>query len=200
MPGGAADDAATMRRALRLPAALIAAVLLAAALIVAPAAAGEAEDRAALDQLFAQLRLAPDAETAHRIDQQIWLHWTTPSDPVLAARMSDVLEARRAGDGPAAIEMLDRLVVDFPDYAEGWNQRATLNFMTSDFDASLADIDTVLRLEPRHFGALSGRALIYLQQGKRALAVKDMAAALQVHPFLNERFLFPELAQDVTRI
>ena len=72
--------------------------------------------------------------------------------------------------------------------------------MTSDFDASLADIDTVLRLEPRHFGALSGRALIYLQQGKRALAVKDMAAALQVHPFLNERFLFPELAQDVTRI
>ena len=51
----------------------------------------------------------------------------------------------------------------------------------------------MLELEPRHFGALSGRALIYLQQGKRALAIKDMAAAVAVHPFLSERQLFPEL-------
>jgi len=199
LPGGAVDDAATMRRVFRLPAALLAALLLAAAVLVAPAGAGEAEDRAALEQLFAQLRLAPDAETAHRIDQQIWIHWTTPSDPLLAARMADLLAARRAGEILVALEMADGLVRDYPDYAEGWNQRATLHYMTNALDASLADIGEVLKREPRHFGALSGRALIYLQQGKRALAVKDMAAALQVHPFLNERFLFPELSQDITR-
>ena len=51
----------------------------------------------------------------------------------------------------------------------------------------------VLEFEPRHFGALSGRALIYLSQGKRALALKDMSAALAVHPFLSEKQLFPEL-------
>lgn len=184
----------------RACAELIAAMWLAVALFAAPAAAGEAEDKAALDQLFAQLRLAPDAETAHSIDQQIWIHWMTPSDPALAGRMSDVLEARRAGDITAAMELLDSLVGDYPAYAEGWNQRATLHYLLNDFDASLADIDKVLALEPRHFGALSGRALIYLQQGKRALAIKDMAAALELHPFLDERRLFPELLQDVTSI
>ena len=169
-------------------------------MFAAPAGADDATDKAALDQLFAQLRLAPDAETAHAIDQQIWIHWTTPSDPMLALRMVDVLEARRAGDVTAAIEMLDSLVADYPGYAEGWNQRATLYYLANNLEGSLADIDKVLELEPRHFGALSGRALIYLQQGKRALALKDMAAALELHPFLNERRLFPELLQDVTRI
>ncbi len=183
----------------RIRAVLLAATWL-AVLLAAPVLADEAKDKAALDQLFAELRLAPDAQTAHRIDQKIWIYWTTPSDPMLALRMADVLEARRAGDIPAAIELADSLIEDYPTYAEGWNQRATLNFMVGNLEASLADIDKVLQFEPRHFGALSGRALIYLQQDKRALAIKDMAAALELHPFLSERQLFPELLQDVTRI
>ena len=165
-----------------------------------PAVADEAEDRAALDKLFSELKLAPDAETAHAIDQRIWLHWTTPSDPILAGRMGQVLSARRMGDAVEAIDLLNRLVADYPDYAEGWNQRATMYYLIGDFEASMADCAKVLELEPRHFGALSGRALMYLQQGKRALALKDMAAALEIHPFLNERQLFPELQQDVTHI
>lgn len=166
----------------------------------APAHAQEFVDRAALDKLFVQLRAASDATTAHRIDQQIWLLWTTPSDPVLASRMNEVLTARRMGDPVEAIALLDRLVEDYPGYAEGWNQRATMYYLVGDFEASLADCAKVLELEPRHFGALSGRALMYLQQGKRALALKDMAAALEIHPFLNERELFPELQQNITRI
>jgi tetratricopeptide (TPR) repeat protein len=184
----------------RIGVVVIAAAWLAASLLAAPVFADEAKDRAALDALFAELRLAPDAEAAHRIDQKIWIYWTTPSDPMLALRMVDVLEARRAGDITAAIELADRLIEDYPTYAEAWNQRATLRYMAGDLEASLADIDKVLQFEPRHFGALSGRAMIYLQQGKRALALKDMAAALELHPFLAERRLFPELLQDVTRI
>jgi tetratricopeptide (TPR) repeat protein len=165
-----------------------------------PAVAGEAEDKAALDRLFAQLRVAPDAATAHEIDQQIWALWTTPSDPVLAGRIGEALVARNLGDIDGAIRLLDRLVVDYPDYAEGWNQRATLYYVMGDFERSIADCGKVLALEPRHFGALSGRALMYLQQGKRALALKDMAAAVAVHPFLNERALFPELGEPMTQI
>jgi tetratricopeptide (TPR) repeat protein len=124
----------------------------------------------------------------------------TPSDAKLAARMGEALEARRTGDIPGAIVLLTRLIEDYPDYAEAWNQRATMFYLINDFEASLADIEIVLQHEPRHFGALSGRAMIFLQQGKRALAVKAMAAALELHPFLHERQLFPELLQDVTRI
>lgn len=170
--------------------------LLAAALLLAlslPVAAEDARADAALDQLFAQLRIAPDPATAHEIDQAIWAVWTNPSDPALNARMREALLARGTGNIAEALRLLDKLVVDFPDYAEGWNQRATIHYMMGNFDLSLADCARVLALEPRHFGALSGRALIYLQQGKRALALKDMTAALAVHPFLTERRLFPEL-------
>ncbi|MHB1110909.1 MAG: tetratricopeptide repeat protein [Devosia sp.] len=173
---------------------------LALVLLAGPASADESKDKAALDALFAELRLAPDAQAARAIDQRIWIYWTTPSDPELAGRMGEALAARRLGDIPGAIVLLTRLIEDYPTYAEAWNQRATMFYLINDFEASLADIEKVLEYEPRHFGALSGRALIYLQQGKRALALKDMAAALELHPFLNERQLFPELLQDITRI
>lgn len=179
---------------------LLAGLVLGLALLMPAASAQQFVDREALDRLFDELRAAPDADTAHRIDQQIWFYWTTPSDPLLAGRMNEILTARRMGDPVEAILLLNRLIADYPDYAEGWNQRATMYYMVGDFDASIADCAKVLELEPRHFGALSGRALMYLQQGRRALALKDMATALEIHPFLNERRLFPELQQDVTRI
>lgn len=174
--------------------------LLAGAVVAAPAHADEAADRAALDRLFAELRTAPDAAAAQRIDDQIWRIWTSPSDDNLRLRMLDVLEARSNFDLRRALKLLDVLVADFPDYAEAWNQRATIHYMLGDYDASLADIERVLALEPRHFGALAGRVLIYLAEGKRQQALKDMVDALAIHPFLSEKQLFPELQQDMTRI
>ena len=182
-----------------LIAALLGPMLLLLLLTGMARAQGE-RDAQVLDQLFAQLRIAPDANAAHAIDQKIWIAWTSPADPLLAARMREILQLRGGMDLPSALVLLDALVVDYPDYAEGWNQRATIHYLMSDYDASLADIEKVLQFEPRHFGALVGRAVIYRGQGKQALAVKDMAAALALHPFLVERALFPELLDDVTRI
>ena len=193
---------ALMRVVLEL-ARLVLAPLLGLMLIVAFATTslGQTEaERAQLDKLFAELKLAPDAQTANQIDQQIWLIWTLPAEPGLASRMAAILAARNAMDLGGAIRLLDQLVAEYPTYAEGWNQRATIYYMLDNYEASLADIDKVLEFEPRHFGALSGQAMIYLSLGKRPLALKAMAAALAVHPFLNERQLFPELMQDITRI
>lgn len=170
-----------------------------ALLLAIPALAGEAEDRAALDELFVRLARAPDPATAQRIDQQIWMIWTSPSDPDRAGRMAEILDARMAGDVRVALELADHLVADHPDYAEGWNQRATLHFLVGQFDKSLADCDRVLALEPRHFGALSGMTVIHLQMGRRDLALKAISAALAVHPFLSEAGLFPELRREMTR-
>lgn len=175
--------------------------LLFSLLLLLPATAQDtdANQQAALDRLFAQLHRAPDAASANAISNQIWAIWTTPTDPALASRMRDVMEARALLDIQNGIELLDAIVADYPDYAEGWNQRATLYYMIGDFEHSIADCGKVLELEPRHYGALSGRALIYLQQGKRALALRDMRAALALHPFLAEKQLFPELNQQITR-
>jgi tetratricopeptide (TPR) repeat protein len=177
------------------------ALALAALLLLATGAfSDDASDKAELDQLFALLLVAPDAEAAREIDRRIWTIWTNPSDADLAARMFEVAAVQSTGNIPAALLLLDKIVADYPTYAEGWNQRATLYYLIDDYEASLADIDKVLEFEPRHFGALSGRVLIYLAQGKRSEALRDMATALAIHPFLNERQLFPELKEDMIRI
>jgi tetratricopeptide (TPR) repeat protein len=147
----------------------------------------------ALDALFAELRTAPDSRTAQAITIEIWNLWTHPDDPELAARMAEILQRLGMADYPGAVALLDRLVVDHPDYAEGWNQRATAHFLMRNFDQSLADIEKTLQAEPRHFGALAGRALIYLELDQRDLALEAITQALAIHPFLSERGLFPEL-------
>ena len=162
--------------------------------LAAPALADDAADRAALDTLFAELRVAPDAATAKEIDRQIWAYWTRPSDPVLAGRMSEILVARSLGHLPTAIALLDKLVADYPDYAEGWNQRATLYYMLGDFDRSIADCGKVLALEPRHFGALSGLAFMLESMDEPELALEALRMVQELNP--NR----PNIADAVKRL
>ncbi len=165
-----------------------------------PALAATYTDTAALDALFAQLKAAQSADEASAITLKIWQAWFSPNIPALADEMTQVAVASNAGALGAAKHLLDGIVAAYPDYAEGWNQRATIEYELGDMDASLADIAVTLALEPRHFGALSGRVLIYLKEGRHADALKDMIAALAIHPYLSEKQLFPELQQDVTHL
>lgn len=170
-------------------------------LLLVPAAhAADDTYRARLDALFSELKDAPDSSLASQITDQIWSMWMNPDDPTLAGRMSEIAVATANGDRKSALEMLDQVVIDYPDYAEGWNQRATLYFMLGRLDDSLADIDKVLKLEPRHFGALAGRVMIYLRRGQHAEALREMLAALKIHPYLSGREWFPELERNITHV
>ena len=84
----------------------------------------------------------------------------------------------------AAEKILIQLVESYPDFAEGWNRRATLYFMEQRFDASLTDIDHVLALEPRHFGALAGKAAILRSQHKDIEALKVLKETLAINPHM----------------
>jgi tetratricopeptide (TPR) repeat protein len=177
--------------------AILVLLLLAAA---TPAPAADYVDGAALDELFNELKAASSAGEANDVVAEIWDIWFHPAVPDLAERMQKASAASGSGDFAGALAILSGVVAAYPDYSEGWNQRATLYYELGDFDASLADIDKVLALEPRHFGALSGRVLIYLKQGRRAEALKDMIAALAIDPYLDEKKLFPELSQNSTSV
>jgi tetratricopeptide (TPR) repeat protein len=83
------------------------------------------------------------------------------------------------------MDIFDRVIAAYPDYPEPWNKRATLNFIMGREAASLADIDRVLELEPRHFGALSGRGMIYRNQKKYSLAIEAFREALAINPALQ---------------
>src|SRR5690606_16678794 len=94
-------------------------------------------------------------------------------------------EAMEAGDLKAAIEHLTALTDHAPEFAEGWNARATAYFLAGAFGPSVDDIRHTLALNPRHFGALAGLGQILEQSGRTRAAIGAYRAALAIHPHLD---------------
>ncbi|NGP19418.1 tetratricopeptide repeat protein [Devosia aurantiaca] len=145
--------------------AFILAVLLAAAPATATLAQFSAQQSSELDSLFADLRSATDEASARAIADRIWQLWTHPDDPDLAARVEAIIKGGGFAGPAAQLPQIEDLVTDYPDYAEAYNLRATANFLRGDYESALGDVAKTLELEPRHFGALAGRALIFHTQG-----------------------------------
>ena len=141
------------------------------------------------EDLLAELAQSQSAADAQRLSQEIWQVWLTAPDEAAQEVLDAAMTRREAYDFRGAIEILNRLITHYPDYAEGWNQRATMYYLVGDFEASLKDVDETLAREPRHFGALAGKSVILFNQGKVGLAQIAVRDALQYHPFLNERFI-----------
>ena len=164
-----------------------------------PAAPGEdASARARqLDDLFARLGTAKDQEDGEEIVGQIWKLWQQSGNSELDAALERAILIM--GRAPAlAMPVLDDIVARAPNWAEGWNKRATVLYLMGEYDRSLADIDRVLALEPRHFGALAGLGLIRIEKGEIREALAAFRRALAVNPFLRERFgLIPALEKQI---
>ena len=148
-----------------------------------PAAADQNDSR--LDGLFEQLREAPDPVTAQGIEAQIWGLWTTHEDEAINGLMERGLFAMGRRDYLEALEVFEVMVVQAPSFAEGWNKRATVHWRLGNHQDSLADIARTLALEPRHFGALSGRGLVYTELEEWDMALDSFEAALAVNPTMR---------------
>ena len=159
---------------------ILAAAALAAAAAGQPAAARQDDPR--LDALFAALGAEEAPPDLARVEREIWTIWLESGDPGLDAAMAEGIRAMGAGEHAAALAAFDALVEAAPDFAEGWNKRATLYWLMGDFEASAADVDRVLALEPRHFGALSGLAMIRMAQNRLPEAHDALRRLLAVHP------------------
>jgi tetratricopeptide (TPR) repeat protein len=150
---------------------------------VAPAV--ENEQAASLDKLFGELKRERKEKAAERIASRIWDEWRHSGSASIDTMMQwsdDAMKAKKFG---VALDFLDRVTVLEPDYAEGWNRRATVHFMMNNFRKSMADIDQTLRLEPRHFGALSGMGEILKQAGRKEQALHAYERALDVYPMMR---------------
>ncbi len=148
--------------------------------IVAPALADQTDPR--LGDLFARLKEVSAPAEADPIESQIWAIWLETSDQTAGLLLQTGIDAMSRGDGRAALEAFDRLVAIAPDFAEGWNKRATVHYLVGNLDQSLDDIATTLNLEPRHFGALSGLGLVYIKLDDLERALVAFEAALAVSP------------------
>lgn len=170
-----------MRHRLLVSMRALAVLCLAGSLLApAPALADQKDPR--LDALFAQLKQVTEPMQAIITEQQIWSIWLEPPDPEAQPHINAGMGAMHQGNHAGAIAAFDKVVDLAPEFAEGWNKRATVHYLAGNFEASLADIDKVLALEPRHFGALSGRGLVYARLGKLERALKAFEDALAVHP------------------
>lgn len=174
---------------MRTAAALFAVLLVAAALPTprAPdtgrlAVPGKpADERSAkLDSLFETLRTTKDVPTGRAAEHAIVAIWLDSGSATVDLLMSWATKAIEARDFPTALDYLDRVITLKPDYAEGWNKRATVYYLVDDYGKSLSDIERVLEIEPRHFGALAGFGSILrdLGEDEKALAVYQQAIAL----------------------
>ncbi len=135
-----------------------------------------------LDSLFGRLHGTKNEEEAKIIAQAIWKLWRRSGNPSADLLLAQGLKAMNARAFPTALAILDTVIELKPDFAEAWNERATTYFLMRRFDDSLADIDKVLTLEPRHFGALAGRGMILQETGKKRQALDAYRRALAIYP------------------
>ena len=134
-----------------------------------------------MDALFDQL-LSADAAESGDIEQEIWMEWSKSGSPAMDLLLQRGRSAMAMGDPVLAVQHLTALVDHAPDFAEGWNARATAYFQTGDFGPAIADIARVLTLNPRHFGALAGLGAIFEQLDEPKKAIEVYRAALAINP------------------
>ncbi len=163
---------------------MIRAILFHVALCLAFAAGPLWADSAKLDALFEKLKAADMAESG-RIERDIWTEWSKSGSAAFDLLLERGREAMAQGDYEAAIEHLTALIDHAPDFAEGWNARATAYYQAGEFGPSIADIQHTLALNPRHFGALSGFGMMLEELGRNKEALEVYHAALAIHPHLT---------------
>jgi len=149
---------------------------------VVPTSGGQNDPR--LPPLFRALKSAAGPEEAAPVEAQIWALWTISGDQAVDSLMTVGLAAVRAERYREALAVFDRIVQRRPDFAEGWNKRATVHYLMGNLQQSADDAKRTLALEPRHFGALSGLGLIALAEGDERAALEAFEAALALHPHM----------------
>lgn len=151
-----------------------------------------------LDSLFEKLQ-EPDLAEWETVEAEIWRLWSKSGSPTIDLLLKRGRDAMEAGDTATAIEHFTAVTDHAPDFAEGWNMRATAYYTAGLYGASVTDIRRTLTLNPRHFGALSGFAIILQETGSsdRALEVFRAAQALHPHsPSINQAIDFLEREEE----
>jgi tetratricopeptide (TPR) repeat protein len=137
---------------------------------------------AELDALFAELKSAKSSTEAQQVEFRIWNAWIKSGDAEIDKLVGLAIVGMQEGNHTDALAVLDVVVAKKPDFAEGWNKRATVLYLMGELDRSIADIRHVLLLEPRHFGAISGLGLIEVAKGDPKGAIEAYRKVIEIYP------------------
>tara|TARA_B100001121_G_scaffold46766_1_gene40257 strand:+ start:231 stop:710 length:480 start_codon:yes stop_codon:yes gene_type:complete len=146
-----------------------------------------------IDKLFDQLKNTTDYESSKKIESEIWNLWTThPSEKSLTTLLSDGSSYMSQNKLQTAYDTFTKTIELDPNWAEAWNKRATVLYLMGKFELSQADIDKVLELEKRHFGALSGQGLVQTALKNYQKAIDSYIEAHKVHPNMKSPLIMIE--------
>jgi tetratricopeptide (TPR) repeat protein len=158
---------------------------------------GELATPADLPALFRELR-DPDDLVRALTENSIWQAWSRSGDAQVDALFKIGVEQMNQGQAESALDTFTEIIKRKPEFAEGWNKRATIYFLIGEYDKSLADCDEVIKRNPQHWGALSGYGQIYMQLDQPEQALVYFQRALAVNPNLqNIENMIQELKQLV---
>jgi len=138
-----------------------------------------------LNKLFDDLKISSES-SSFLIEQKIWKLWSThPNDKKLTALLAEGSAAVNNNQLTEAINIFTKVIELDPNWAEAWNKRATVFYLVGQFQKSQDDIDKVLNLEKRHFGALAGQGLVNIQLKNFEKAIKSYQKALEIYPSMR---------------
>jgi tetratricopeptide (TPR) repeat protein len=135
-----------------------------------------------IDKLLLDLK-SSDLNIRERATSQLWRIWFWEKGKIPLEQIEESERLLSEGNVTAANSILDDLVDALPDFAEAWNRRAVLLFMTKNYDRAIADCEMVLKINPVHFGALHGLGLCYAALGNYSAAIRAFRSALEIQPY-----------------
>ena len=141
------------------------------------------DDTVTLDTLFAELEKATSLAEAQRVERIIWAKWHWHKIPRLSQKLKLGTTYLQENNFKKALYIFNNIIKEAPAFSEAYNKRATTYFLMKKYDKSLMDIKVTLTLEPRHFGALSGMGLIFMNRGDFQRALMAFTAVLKIYPF-----------------
>ena len=139
-----------------------------------------------LSDLYGRLGAAENEESAGLIAAAIEQLWRKSGSDTVDLLMARAMKLLHEEDFEIALKLLDSVVDIAPDFAEGWNQRATVHFLKGELERSMEDLRHVLVLDPKHFKAITGLALILQKLGNKPGALKAFRKVLKIHPHLTD--------------
>ena len=160
----------------------------------------KAEDREnQLNKLFNELKIN-NATAVYGAEQKIWEIWSThPTDQFLTTRLAEGSKLVRNKQLINAVDIFTEVIKKDPTWAEAWNKRATVLYLLGDYQSSQNDIDKVLKLEKRHFGALAGQGLVNIKLKNYEKAIKSYEKAQEIYPAMQSPKIMIEQIQQLIK-
>ena len=163
-------------------------------------AVADSKDRdVELNLLFEELKKSNNDSVTLEIEMKIWNIWSThPTQEKLTQLLSKGSSLMSTGELETAYKIFSTIIESTPDWAEGWNKRATVLYLMGRYQESLKDIDEVLKRESRHFGALSGQGLVHIKLKNYEKAIKSYETVQKIYPSISSaKVMIPQLKKII---